>query len=269
MSRFFYVDDSFEVSEINPFDNNNPYNNNWVIFKLIDEHPNFIMYTGKWEKNIFHAILTKKCVGWEYRIMYFINYEIEYNKNIIISVTQNDLNSAKRIYDNGNSNKGKLRYYEPKVLIHSTSLDCWESIKQSNCLKSWNILRKENILTEEKPIGNILGDPHDYSDYVMLGRGVTCEIVVASKQKGKIDMDINAPYKPGIRLYFDAERIANDGLLVRDGFHFKVKDILPLSKYLIWSSTSQSLDLENCEVTPSIFAKHADDVFEEKFKFSL
>lgn len=269
MSKIFYVDALFEASYINPFDNNNAYKRNWIMFKLIDEHQDFISYTGKNKSNLFHAILTKKCEGWKYRIMDFISYEIEHNMNIIISADQDDLNEAKRIYHDHSFQDEKLRYYEPKVLIHSTPLNSWESIKESNCLKSWNVLKEERILTEEKPIGHVLGDPYDYSDYVMFGGGVACEIVVASKQKNRIDMDRDAPYKPGARLYFDAVKIANDGLLVRDGFHYKVKDKLPLTKYLIWSATSDNIDLEKCEATPFVFANLADEMFQKKFKLLL
>ncbi len=47
----------------------------------------------------------------------------------------------------------------------------------------------------------------------------------------------------GVRLYFDAAKIAKDGLLVRDGAHLKVTDTLPIDKYLIWTDTPDILGI--------------------------
>ena len=47
-----------------------------------------------------------------------------------------------------------------------------------------------------------------------------------------LSADADAKYRTGARLYFDAEKMARDGLLIRDGFHIKVKDSLPLAPYL-------------------------------------
>ena len=39
-----------------------------------------------------------------------------------------------------------------------------------------------------------------FSNYIMFGSGVTGEIVVSAKQRGKIVMDVNAEYRTGARL---------------------------------------------------------------------
>lgn len=96
----------------------------------------------------------------------------------------------------------------------------------------------------------------------MFGGGVSGEIAVNSKQLGKIVMDIDAEYKTGARLYFDAEKIARDGLLVRDGAHVKVKDCLPLEPYLIWIATWDKVGLESQISTPRIFTELSDEKFE-------
>ena len=75
-------------------------------------------------------------------------------------------------------------------------------------------------------------------------------------------MDIDAEYKTGARLYFDAKKIAKDGLIVRDGAHIKVKDCLPLEPYLIWTATWDKVGLESQISTPRIFSTRADIVFE-------
>lgn len=71
-------------------------------------------------------------------------------------------------------------------------MESWKNIQRDGVLKSWNKLKTENIVLEEHPIGMKLGDPKSFSDYIMFGAGVTGEIVVHSKQVGKIVMDINA-----------------------------------------------------------------------------
>ena len=76
-------------------------------------------------------------------------------------------------------------------------------------------------------------------------------------------MDINAEYKTGARLYFDADKIAKEGLLVRDGAHMKVKDFLPLEPYLIWVATWDSIGLESQLSTPKIFAELSNEKFND------
>ncbi len=78
-------------------------------------------------------------------------------------------------------------------------------------------------------------------------------------------MDINAEYQTGARLYFDAKRMAQDGLLVRDGCHIKVKDRLPLAPYLIFAATWDNIGLTSPISTPKIFSEMADAAFRTKF----
>lgn len=125
-------------------------------------------------------------------------------------------------------------------------------------LKSWNRLKAEKAIGEERPIGFQLGDPEDFSDYIMFGGGITGEIVVNSKQQSRIVMDGDTEYLTGARLYFDARRIAQDGLLLRNGCHLKVKDSLPLFPYLIWVATWENVGLTSQISTPKIFSEQAD-----------
>lgn len=81
-------------------------------------------------------------------------------------------------------------------------------------------------------------------------------------------MDKNAEYTAGARLYLDAAKITEDGLLVRDGTHLKVKGTLQLDKYLIWTATPEVLGI-NAVTTPITFGKTADETFERLFKVAL
>lgn len=103
---------------------------------------------------------------------------------------------------------GFIRNYESNILVHTTTPTAFQEIIKSGYLKSWNALKMhdDNI----KPIGSQLGDPIDYSDYIMFNNGgYYSELVVASKKKGYIDMDIHAKYMPGGRFYFDAKKDCN------------------------------------------------------------
>jgi hypothetical protein len=102
---------------------------------------------------------------------------------------------------------------------------------------------------------------------------INVEVVIASKQKGRIIdgsnfEDFDTPYIAGARFYFDAEKIARDGLIVRDGLNLKVKDSLPIDKYLLWTATPDILGISE-ETTPRIFHEKANAIFEQKFKITL
>ena len=107
----------------------------------------------------------------------------------------------------------------------------------------------------------MLGDPEDFRDYIMLGSGVQCEVVVLSKQKNKLCHDVDEEYVPGARIYFDNKILAEKGLLVRDGIHYKVKNELPLDLAL-FTATIDNIKI-NGKITPNTFAEAADIKFSE------
>lgn len=63
----------------------------------------------------------------------------------------------------------------------------------------------------------------------------------------------------------DAEKLADNGLLLRDGQHIKVKNEIPLDKYLIWYSTAQKIGLP-VKTTPAEFFELSNREFYNKFK---
>ena len=128
-------------------------------------------------------------------------------------------------------------------------------------LKSWNRLKTEGFFTEDFPIGKQLGDPEELRDFILFGGGTTGEIVVNSKQNNKLIYDENVEYRTGARLYFDMRKIANDGLILRDGSEIKIKDSLPIKPYLIWVSTWDKIGLDSEISTPKIFAEKSDEFF--------
>ena len=254
-------------NNINPI-NDSEYDSLWMILTLSSDIDtpmlvganNGCAYTIKINKQLHD--------DWKMAVGDFIGYCDANNLNGIFAITEDEYTEVQTCYDGHSYNEPTLRDYETPILIHSTSMENWYQIQKDGMLKSWNNLS----LSEKEPIGKQLGDPDHFSNYIMFGGGVSGEIVVNSKQSGKIIMDINAEYKTGARLYFDAEKIAKDGLLIRDGAHMKVKDSLPLEPYLIWTATWNKVGLKSQISTPKIFTKMSDEKFKNisnKYEISM
>jgi hypothetical protein len=101
----------------------------------------------------------------------------------------------------------------------STTAEACAVIFADGEIGSWNALKRSRYTHEPAPIGCLLGDLADFSDFVMLGSGVAGEIEVSSRRKGRICMDEHCAYQPGARLSVDVAALARDGLSVRDGAH--------------------------------------------------
>ncbi len=259
-----YRVDEFIEDEINPITGDR-YDNSWIILMLTDSEEYQFMCGSRNGCAYAVKVSRSKCDDWKMAVGDFVSFNAANAKNIILVITELEYKAVKAYYKGHSYNDPFLRKDEPLVLVHSTPRNCWEQIKQDGKLKCWNSLKAENAVAEEYPIGIQLGDPADFSDYIMFGGGVTGEIVVNSKQQGKIVMDINAEYLTGARLYFDAERMAQDGLLIRDGCHLKVKDALPLEPYLIFAATWDNIGLTNQVSTPMVFSEMADAAFKTKY----
>jgi hypothetical protein len=267
--QIIITDNSFNQYTVNPFDNNKPYTHEWILLKLLEKADDFQQMTTGGDGQIFRFIITKELHDWKYRINDFIQYESTYDKNIILAMCQNDLDVAKAECVGHQYNDHYLRDYEQRVLVHSTTIDNYERIIRSGELKSWFVSKAEYNEWEDTPIGALLNDPVNYSNYVMFGTGgIYQELIPLSKQRGFIDMNLDGLYTAGARFYFNAEKIANDGLLIRDGVHLKVKDWLNIEKYLIWIATTNKLGIDN-QTTPRIFAETADQLFIDRFGIPL
>lgn len=259
-----YRIDKFVEGRINPI-TLREYDTSWIILILTDSNDYEKMCGSNNECAYTVKISQAKCKDWKMAVGDFISFCEANGKNAILVMSEAELNTVKKVYKSHTYNDPFLRDNEPNILIHSTPMQNWEQIKYDGMLKSWNRLKKENAVDEEQPIGLRLGDPMDFSDYIMFGEGVTGEIVVNSKQLGIIEMDIDNEYITGARMYFDAKKMAQDGLLIRDGFHIKVKDILPLNPYLIWTATWDNIGLNSQVSTPKIFSQKSDQQFKNIF----
>lgn len=259
-----YRVDTLQESSINPI-TGKEYDPRWIVLMLTDSDDYRFMCGSQNGCAYTVKVSRRQCENWALAVGDFVGFHTAGDKEMILVLSQSDWEEARRLYRGHSYNEPQLRPDEPQVLIHSTSMQSWQKIRQDGMLKCWNRLKREQRIAEEQPIGAQLGDAKDFSDYIMFGGGVTGEIVVNSRQKGKIVMDLDDEYLAGARLYFDAEKMAANGLLVRDGCHVKVREALPLSPYLIWAATWEEVGLPAQVSTPRIFAEQADRAFAARY----
>ncbi len=263
-----YRVDYLPENKINPI-TGQEYDSSWIVFSLTCSVDNRAI-TGMGKEGVYSIRVSRFLNDdWQLSVGDFIGYCEANALNGILVMSESDYNDALGKYDGHSYNEPVLRKEEVPVLIHSTTADCWKSIQHDGALKSWNQLKRDLTEWESKPIGAQLGDLAEFSDYIMFGGGVSGEIVVSSKLSGFINMDVNAEYHTGARLYFDAKKMAEDGMLVRDGAHVKVKCSLPLEPYLMWVATWDKLGLNSPLSTPKIFAETADDRFRVFYHYDL
>lgn len=248
----------------NPF-TGEPFDDSWILFALTGAD-NYQIMCGKGRYIPYAVQVSRHYPHWRMALGDFIGFHEARHDNMLLSMSEEDLQEARRHYARHRYDDRLIREYEPAVLVHSTPYENWQSIQADGCLKSWHILQKEKAGWEPAPIGRQLGDPAAFSNYVMLSNGsVSGEIVVLSKQHGQILMNEDMPYTPGVRLYFDMQKIAGDGLLVRDGLHLKVENRLPLQPYLLWYATWDRAGLVQNRSTPREYTEKANAVFRSLF----
>lgn len=205
------------------------------------------------ENSIYTLKISKNYKYWYYDLCDLVDFYKGSDIEVISEISNDDLALARKLYGNHQYNEHILREYEPDVMVHSTTKDNIQSILSDKKLKAWNLLRAEKSGWEQQPIGALLGDIEDFSNYVMLsGISQNNEIITASKSNGEINTDVNQSYVAGARFYLNAQKLGDDGLLLRDGAHIKVRDYIDLEKYLIWYSTPEILGIDE-HTTPKIF----------------
>ena len=258
------INPAWQENPTNPI-TNQPFAADWVILHLTDSQ-DYTFLNGAQNGSAYAFLVSRHYNQWQYAVSDFLQYHTSLGSHILCAMSQQDYTDTIRLFKDHPYNEYTLRSYEPAVLVHSTTPNGWLGIQFDAQLRSWNSLRTSNSIKENTPIGSSLGDPADFSDYIMFSDGnLSGEIVVSSKEKGRICMDVNAHYHPGARLYFDAAAIARDGLLLRDGAHLKVKDRLPLYPYLLTVITPQTLSLSPEDHTPARFTYLANQTFAAQF----
>lgn len=257
-----YRVDDFCETNINPI-TGIEYDDTWIVFQLVED-VDYNMLCGSFNGCVYSLKVSKSFANWEFSLGDFEGYYSSVEKNIIVVISEEDYIHQKQVYFGHSFDEKYLRDFEKQVLVHSTTKENYERIVNDGCLKCWDILKREIQNYEDEPIGKLLGDPIDLRRFILFGSGTTGEIVVNSKQQNRIVMDENVQYYPGARLYFDMKKIAEAGLMIRDGSEVKVKGILPLKPYLLWVSTCETLGISQIS-TPKEFAEMSDNYFKKYY----
>ena len=104
-------------------------------------------------------------------------------------------------------------------LCHSTPLENFRNILKVNALLSYNELIKQGNVVNT--VRFELREPEDFLDYIDFCscESISSEIVVASRQFGKINDGNNFSYKPGVRIYFSPDELQKVQGVCVDGLH--------------------------------------------------
>lgn len=269
MNNIFFPPKDWTPEKNNPFVQNGIYDGGWSLFNL-NRDLRGKYGISKQGQGIFTLSVNPNFDDWIFRLGDFIQYETYYGRKVIIHIPE--IKNPKIIINEVIKSKfreKRVRYTDEKWLVHSTLLDSWKLIKESGQIKSLRKLNKDGI--------NIIGigiepfgEPEDYNDYVMLDTVNGCsELVVSSRQKGRICTNGDVEYAPQVRMYFDAHKIIEDGLGVRDGVHvLKIYKSLPLKPYLkqIYFEKDIPYIKGRKSWTPTLFTEEANKQFYNSLK---
>lgn len=259
----YYANHDWIPSDGNPFSDTGEYGSNWSAF-IYDEKAKYYAQIETGAKLFAIRVSSRMDEDYE-RLNDFVSYEIKYNRNVIINVNIEAKHRIDQLFHLQKNNKN-IRKTDPRWLVHSTTLDSWQSIKKDKFLYSPAELKRRGYIINEIGLKHFL-EPEDYSEYIMLDKLSGCsELVVNSRQLGYVCTDTNMLYDPGVRLYFDAYKMIEDGLAERDGLHIlKVEKQLSLEKYLKMVVT-EDLALETMKWTPTIYTEWANQYFFKNIK---
>lgn len=195
------------TSKVNPV-TGTKYSKDCSIF-ILEEGQNPEMVCGQSENGVYTARIKTGSLNWKMAAGDFIDYNNSLGYEAVMCISKKRLNEAKEAYKGHFYNEKKLREYEPGFLVHSTTYENGQKILKDGYIGSWNLLKQEKKINEEVPVGKVLSNLDYFSDYIMFSAGeVSSEIVVMSKQAGRIIMDINNRYQTGTRFYFNAGKMA-------------------------------------------------------------
>jgi len=250
----------------NPFCGDGSYGPAWSCFEIVDvDGDRFFHGTGP--TGLFGLHVERLVADLETRMADFLRYEAAHGRTVIVAAPSDSDKSALIERAQQHTPEGPVvRLSDPRWAVHSTGSDAWRSIRRCGELQSLARLSAGRAYAGGLGLSTF-GEPADYAGYVALGRidGIGPEHVVASHQKGQVLTDEDAEYEPGVRLYFDAHRIIQDGLATRDGVHLlKVRDRLPLAPYMRAAIGVEEADPDGSVSawTPRLFLERANSCFQ-------
>ena len=263
MDNVFVAPTEYSISDANPFTGDGSYDRTWTIF-IVDENIRDMMFTGKSPYGCYCISVTPRYKFFMELMADILQYETENGRKVLF--VSDGL--AHTLIDKVNTyyKSNIIRESDAKLFVHSTLLSTYAKIMRDGMLKSPNRLKSEGYNIHAIGL-EPLGEPDDYLDYVMFARaGIAPELVINSRLCGGINCDINAPYIPQARMYFDGHKMIRDGIVVRD-IGRKVYDHVPIDKYLLKTVFAADLILPdgNDHWTPLSFSTEADKYMEEYF----
>ena len=96
------------------------YDDSWIAYCLTDSD-NYQVVVGKNNPGVYTVKVSKNYTGWEMSVCDFLQFQESRHKNILLSIEQEDLERAQKLYKGHQYNDPFLREKEPDVLIHSTT----------------------------------------------------------------------------------------------------------------------------------------------------
>jgi len=181
----------------NPFTPDGSYELGWSSFCILDTDDDQFM-TGRVGAGSFSARFGRQVEHLEARLIDFIRYENGQGRIVILSFPDDmDIDQYIQRAQSMTPEPHVVRSNDPKVIVHSTTLEAWKKICMDGQLKSAVELSQSGvqpgrILESSSEIGQYLRDePCEYSDYIMFGEvaSTTPEKIVASHQAGRFVLD--------------------------------------------------------------------------------
>jgi len=262
----------WDTDQPNPFTPDGAYGTGWSAFEICDSDDDRRIY-GRSSSGLFRDTNGREVENLETRLADFLRYENAHGRNVIVACPADmDIDSLVASTLENTPAGAIIRKNDSRWVVHSATLETWELIGKSECLKSFARLKAEGVPAHGIGFSE-LGEPDDFAEYVMLGEfdGIGCESVVASQAVGRVFTEEHTPYTPGVRLYFDAHKIITAGRAVRDGVHtLKVRDHLPMQPYLVAAATVADIDPQGMVEawTPRLFLEQANVWFKEQVRSS-
>ena len=190
-----------------------------IVRLVLSESEDYEMIVGGTAGIYTARVSRKRCGQWPFILMDFRGFYEAAGDFAQALAEPVQLEEAEALYRGHSYDEPYLREWESPVMVHSTTPEGYEGILKDGCIRSWNDLHESGDIRESAPIGAALCDPAALKDYIMLGGGRSTEIVVASREAGRLVMDENAVYRPGARLYHPSA-IPNRLISARRSAHF-------------------------------------------------
>jgi hypothetical protein len=148
----YIADSNWCPTEVNPFTSDGIYDENWSSF-IYDSGISY--FTNVYPGAKLHVIRFSPDADKNHiRLIDFLNYELSYQRNVILKVCKGM--NAKSLVGQFNKTSHEIEYRrsDGEYMVHSTTLYAWESIKDDGALISPNSLKKDNRLVKEIGLNN-------------------------------------------------------------------------------------------------------------------